>query len=371
MRGRRDPQDVMFVVMDLESIVPDDHPLRAIKARADEEMRRLAPHFRAAYAKTGRPSIPPERLIKATLLQALFSIRSERQLSEQIGYNMLFRWFLDMRLDEPVWNHSTFAKNRERFAEHGLMRRFFEGSVARAIRAEATSDDHFSVDGTLIEAWASMKSFRPRDEGDDDDDRPRGGRNGWKDFRGERRSNRTHVSRTDPEAMLARKGDGQTSVLAHSMHVLMENRSGLIMDVRVAAADGHAEREQALAMVRSVRRRHGLRPKTLGMDKGYWDGPFLARLEDDLEVVPHVAVPSGPIRATDAGGQARLRAKERQGTVAHRISQIIRRRIEAELGWLKQIGCLAKTRFVGRWKTQMYAYAAGAAYNFLRLGHVT
>lgn len=368
MRGRPDSQNVMFVVADLDAVVPDDHPLRAIGRRADEELRRLRPHFEAAYAKTGRPSIPPERLIKATLLQALFSIRSERQLTEQIGYNMLFRWFLDMRLDEPVWDHSTFSKNRERFADAGLMRRFFEGSVARAIADEATSDDHFSVDGTLIEAWASMKSFRPRDE---DDDLPPGGRNGWKDFRGERRSNQTHVSKTDPEAMLARKGDGQASVLAHSMHVLMENRHGLIMDVRVAGADGRAEREQAEAMVRRVRTRHWLRPKTLGMDKGYWDGHFLDRLERKHGVVPHVAVREGPIRATDAGGQARLRAKRRQRTRGYQTSQIIRRRIEPALGWMKQIGGLAKTRFVGRWKTQMCAYAAAAAYNFLRLAQMT
>lgn len=368
MRGRRDPQNLIFVAADLDSLVPEDHPLRRIKPRVDAELARLAPLFNRAYAEGGRPSIPPERLIKATLLQALFSVRSERQICEQISYNLLYRWFLDMRLDEPVWNHSTFSKNRERMAEHGLMQRFFEGTVASAIEAEATSDDHFSVDGSLIEAWASMKSFRSRDE--DDNDRPEGGRNSWKDFKGEKRSNSTHESKTDPEARLARKSDGQSSILAHSLHVLMENRNGLIMEVRVAQADGHAEREQAEEMIRAVSRRHWVRPKTLGADKGYWDGEFLDRLENELKVIPHVAVPDTPIKATDAGGQARRKAKARQRNVGYRISQIVRRRIEPALGWLKQIGGLAKTRFVGRWKTQLYALAAGAAYNCVRLAKI-
>jgi transposase len=370
MRGRRDAQNVIFVVADLESVVPEDHPLRRIKPRVDEELRRLGPVFNQAYAQGGRPSVPPERLVKATLLQALFSIRSERQLCEQIGYSMLFRWFLDMRLDEEVWDHSTFSKNRQRLFEHGILARFFEGSVARAISEEATSDDHFSVDGTLIEAWASMKSFRPKGESDDDPSAP-SGRNGWKDFKGEKRSNRTHACKTDPEALLARKGDGQASMLAHSMHVLMENRHGLIMDVRIAQADGHAEREQAEVMVRAVRARHWLRPKTLGLDKGYWDGDFLDRLEREHRVVPHVAVPAGKIAADDAGGQARRRARRRQRTVGYQISQIVRRRIEPAIGWMKQIAGLEKTRFIGQWKTQMYAFVASAAYNFLRLAHVT
>jgi transposase len=363
MRGRRDPQNVMFVVADLESVVPEDHPLRRIKPRVDEELRRLSARFNEAYAEDGRPSVPPERLIKATLLQALYSVRSERQLCEQIGYNMLFRWFLDMRLDEEVWNHSTFSKNRERLCEHGLMQRFFEGSVARAVSEEATSDDHFTVDGTLIQAWASMKSFRPKGEDDDGDS------NRWGGFAGEKRSNETHESKTDPEARLMRKAKGQASMLAHSMHVLMENRHGLIMDVRVAEANGTAEREQAEAMVRRARGRHWLRPKTLGADKGYDDGPFLDRLEHDHGVTPHVAIREGAIRADDEGGQARRRARRRQRTRGYQISQIVRRRIEPALGWIKGIGGLARTRFVGRWKTQLYAFAAGAAYNFLRLAH--
>lgn len=365
MRGRRDSQSVMFVVADLEDVVPEDHPLRKIKPLVDEELRRLSPRFNEAYAQDGRPSVPPERLIKATLLQALYSIRSERQLVEQIGYNMLFRWFLDMRLDEPVWNHSTFSKNRERLAEHGLMQRFFEGSVARAVSEEATSDEHFSVDGTLIQAWASMKSFRPKDE-----DKDEGDSNRWGGFSGQKRSNQTHESKTDPEARLMRRAKGQASMLAHSMHVLMENRHGLVLDVRVAEANGTAEREEAEAMLARVRRRQWLHPKTLGADKGYDDGAFLHRLEHDHGVTPHVAVREGAIKADDEAGQARRKARRRQRTVGYQISQVVRRRIEPALGWIKGTGGLARTRFVGRWKTQLYAFAAGAAYNFLRLAHV-
>jgi len=364
MRGHRDAQSVMFVVADLESVVPQDHPLRKVKPRVDEELRRLSPAFNRAYAQDGRPSVPPERLIKATILQALYSIRSEREVAEQIGYNLLFRWFLDMRLDEPVWNHSTFSKNRERLFEHGLMQRFFEGSVAQAISEEASSDDHFSVDGTLIQACASMKSFRPKGEDDGGDS------NRWGGFSGQKRTNETHESKTDPEARLMRKAKGQASMLAHSMHVLMENRHGLILDVRVAEANGTAEREEAEAMVRRVRERHWLRPKTLGADKGYDDGPFLDRLERDHGLTPHVAIREGAIKADDEGGQARRRARRRQRTRGYQISQIVRRRIEPALGWIKGIAGLARTRFVGRWKTQLYAFAAGAAYNFLRLTHV-
>jgi len=354
----------MFVVADLESMVPEDHPLRKIKPLVDEELRRLSPRFNEAYSQDGRPSVPPERLIKATLLQALYSIRSERQLCEQIGYNMLYRWFVDMRLDEPVWDHSTFSKNRERLAEHGLMQHFFDGSVARAIQEEAVSDDHFSADGTLIQAWASMKSFRPKGEDDDEDS------NGWGGFSGEKRSNETHESKTDPEARLMRKSKGQASMLAHSMHVLMENRHGLLVDVRVAEANGTAEREEAEAMIGRVRKRQHLRPKTLGADKGFDDGAFLRRLEKDHHIVPHVAIREGAIKSHTPEADARRRARRRRRTIGYQISQVVRRRIEPALGWIKGTGGLARTRFVGRWKTQLYAFAAGAAYNFLRLAHV-
>lgn len=368
MRGRVDGQGALFCMVDLEARVPEDHPLRAIKRRVDAELGRMREAFRRAYAKTGRPSIPPEQLIKATLLQALYTIRSERQLCEQIDYNMLYRWFLDMSVDEPVWDHSTFTKNRDRFAKHGLLQRFFEGSVAQAIAEEAARVDHFSVDGTLIEAWASMKSVRPKDE--PDDTTSGGDSNRWVDWRGEKRSNETHASRTDGEARLARKGRGQPAILAHSLHALMENRNGLLLDVAVDEANGTAEREVAVEMLGRVRRRHWLRPETLGMDQGYDDGPFLETLEADCDVVPHVPMDAPPRDPERPGYEARRRAHRRRHTVGYRISQCVRKRIEEIFGWLKTIAGLKKTRFVGRWKTQLYAYAAGAVWNFLRLAKV-
>ena len=277
MRGGVPPPDVLFYSVNVDTLIPEDHPIRGIKRRADAELDRLRGAFNAAYSVMGRPSIPPERLIKATLLQALYSIRSESQLCEQIGYNLLYRWFLDMTLDEPVWDHSSFTTNRARFKEHGLMEKFFDGSVALAIQEEAAGSEHFSSDGSVFQAWGSMKSVRPKDE-----DPPKDS-NGWSDFAGEKRSNATHASTTDPEARLTRKSQGQGAMLAHSMHVLMDNRHSLMLDVKVAEASGTAEREAAVEMIKRVRKRHGLKPKTLGADKGYDDGAFLNRLEKDLK----------------------------------------------------------------------------------------
>jgi len=364
MRGRGQSTHVMFHIFDPETAIPAGHPLRAIKRRADEELSRMRAVFNEAYSGTGRPSIPPEALIKATLLQALFSIRSERLLCEQIGYNMLFRWFLDMTMDAPVWNHSTFSHNRTRFAEHGLMRRFFDGAVARAIAEEAAGSEHFSVDGTLIQAWGSMKSVHPKDSD------PPGDSNGWSDFRGERRGNETHQSATDPEARLARKSAGTGAILAHSMHVLMDNRNALMLDVTVAEANGTAEREAAEAMLGRVKARHGLAPTTLGTDKGYDDGGFLIRLEE-RGIEPHVAIRDGEIRSEGPEAEARRRARERAATdEGYRISQVVRRRIEPVIGWMKGVAGLAKTRFSKREKTQLYAYAGGAAYNLMRLARM-
>ena len=368
MRGRIDRQQAMFVTLDVEGLVPADHPLRAIKRMADGELARLQRRFNDAYARIGRPSIPPEQMIKAMLLQALYSIRSERQLCEQIGYNFLFRWFLDLSPEAAAWNHSTFTKNRERFAEHGLLQRFFEGTVAHAIEVEAAGSEHFSVDGTLIQAWGSMKSFRPKDEPDDPDDGDgRGDANRWVDFHGKKRSNETHQSRTDPEARLTRKGRGQAAILAHSMHALMDNRHGLLLDVALTEANGTAEREAAEAMIRRVQRRHALHPKTLGADKGYDDGDFLHRLERELNVKPHVAIRNGAIKSHDQNARARRRARKRAQTKAYQMSQRSRRRIEEIFGWMKQIGGMTKARFVGRWKIQLQAWATGASYNLMRL----
>lgn len=364
MRGRIDGQGAMFYTVEVESLIPGDHPLRGIKKRVDGELRRLRPHFEAAYSKMGRPSIPPEQLIKGLVLQALYSIRSERRLCEEIGYNILYRWFVDLPLDAAVWDHSSFTTNRKRFAEYGLMQRFFEGSVAHAIESEATSDEHFSVDGTLIEAWASMKSVRPKDE---DPSSGTGDSNRWVDWHGEKRSNETHESKTDGEARLARKGAGREAILAHSMHVLMENRHGLVMGIEVAEANGTAERRSAERLLRRARRRHGLRPETLGADKNFDDGVFLTEMETVFGLTPHVPTRRGPIRDDTWVGEARRRARRRQRTRGYQSSQRCRKRIEAIFGWLKTIAGLRKTRFIGRWKTQLYAYAAAAAYNFLRL----
>ncbi len=367
MRGRINPQ-AEWVFVDPEAVVPPDHPLRGIKERVDGVLRRLRPRFEAAYGVTGRPSIPPEQLIKALLLQALYSIRSERQLCEQIAYNLLFRWFLDLRADEAVWHPSAFSDNRERFARHGLVQAFFDSSVAQAIREEAASREHFTVDGTLLEAWASMKSVRPKEEPRDPGGPASGTSNPWKDFRGEKRSNRTHESTTDGEARLMRKSPGESAMLAHSLHVLMENRNGLIVDIRAGEASGTAEREAARAMLRRSRRRHlWLRPKTLGADRGYDEGRFLHDLEARHKITPHVASRMGPIVREDFKGRARRRNRRRQRTAGYWLSQWRRKRVEEILGWLKDIARLRKTRFIGRWKTQLYAYASAAAYNFLRL----
>ena len=362
MRGRIDRQQDMWFTMRSEDFVPADHPLRAIKKLTDAELTKLGPVFNKAYAKTGRRSIPPERLIKATLLQALFSIRSERQLCEQIHYNLLFRWFLDLKPDDPVFDPTTFTKNRERFAKHGFMEKFFNGTVAQAIRDEAASQEHFSVDGTLIESWASMKSFRPKDEDDDEGDS-----NGWADFRKSKRSNRTHQSKTDPEALLRRKSNGQEAKLSHSLHTLVDNRNGLILDLEIEEASGTAERRAAKVMLRKVRRRHGLRPKTLAADKGYDDGQFLHDVEHEFHAKPHVPTRKGRIKATDHKGQARRRARRRKRTLGYRLSERKRRLVEKPFGWLKEIAGLRRTRFVERWKTRIYAEASAAAYNLLRL----
>lgn len=367
MRGRVDHQGELFVQLDLETLVAADHPLRAIKRRVDAELFRLQVHFNRAYAAEGRPSIPPEQLIKATLLQALYSIRSERRLCEEIKYNLLYRWFLDLKPDAKVWNHSSFTTNRQRFAEHGLMKRFFEGSVAQAIEEETASDDHFSADGTLIQSWASMKSFRPKDE--DEAPPSDGGQdsNRWVDWKGEKRSNKTHESKSDPEARLMRKGPGREAKLCHSMHALMENRHGLVMEIEIAEANGTAERQCVEKMVKRVRKRHWLRPKTLGVDKGYDDGNFLDKLENKLKIKPHVAVREGKIVDSGRAGQARRRARRRHKTQGYQMSQRCRKRIEEIFGWLKEIAGLRRARFVGRWKIQLYAYAAAATYNFMRV----
>jgi transposase len=323
----------------------------------------MSPRFGRAYAKTGRPSIPPERLIKALLLQALYSIRSETLLVEEIGYNMLYRWFLDLNPSDGIWVQEVFSMNRERFEQHGFVRIFFEKVVEQAILEDLVSGDHFSVDGTLIQSYASLKSLRPIDTkdtrvSDGADDQDKG--NPRVNFRGQKRSNATHRSITDPEGRLARKGDAQPALLSHSMHLLMENRSGLCLDVAVDEANGTAERLQAAIMLQRTYQRHGLSPRTLGTDGNYKEGAFLAALEGE-GIIPHVPMPAGPIRGHDEPAQARRRAKRRMKTQSYGLSQRVRKRVEEIIGWCKTIGRLARTRFVGRWKIKLGSELTAAA----------
>lgn len=372
MRGRTIDGSDLFHTFNLEDLVPTAHPLRLIKQRADAILRSMSRQFNAAYGLTGRPSVPPERLIKAMLLQALYSIRSERQLCEQIQYNMLFRWFLDMTPSEAVWTPESFSTNRERFDVYELPRAFFDRVVNEAILEGLVSEEHFSVDGTLIQSWASQKSLRPIDTKDQkvsdssDDDDPG---NPTVNFHHEKRSNATHRSLTDPEARLARKGKGKPAILSHSGHILMENRSGLCVDIRVDAADGQAERRQAMKMIGHARRRHELAVKTLGTDAGYDDGEFLDVLEAS-DITPHVAIRKGAIVAEDAAGKARRRARKRMQTVVYATSQRLRKRAEEIFGWCKTIGGLMRAKFVGRWKIQMQCEFTGAAYNLLRMSRL-
>ena len=368
MRGHVTKQQPLFLMLDVETMVPADHPLRPIKRRCDTILAAMRRDFNAAYSRMGRPSVPPEQMLKALVLQALYSIPSETKLMEHIRFNLLYRWFLDLPGDAEVWTPEAFSMNRERFAKSRLVEKFFDRVVAEAITEDLASAEHFTVDGTLIQSWASLKSLEPRtDEADRpqrQDDDPG---NPNVDFRGQKRSNKTHVSRTDPEALLARKGKGKEALLCHSGHVLMENRHGLVLAAAVDAADGTAERRSAKGMLAHVKQRHGLTPETIGMDTGYDDGAFLAELESEQEVVPHVPIRRGKIVATDAAGQARRRARRRQRSQGYRLSQWIRKRVEEIFGWMKTVAGLTRTRFVGRWKILQELLVAGAAYNLVRL----
>lgn len=361
MRGRINGQPTFFLTMNLESDIPADHPLRPIKKRCDAILKDMRRDFDAAYSRLGRPSIPPEQLLKAMLLMSLYSVRSEIQLMQQVHFNLLYRWFLDL-YDGPAWTPEVFSMNRKRFAEHGLVRKFFDRIVAEALVEKLASREHFSVDGTLIESWASLKSVKPK-EAEDINKTDNDPGNPSVSFHGEKRTNDTHASTTDPEARLARHGKGKEAKLCHSAHVLMENRHGLVMDIVVDAADGHAERRNALGMLKHVRRRHRVRAKTLGADTGYDDGKFLKEIESQ-KAVPHV-----PVRNADKvpKGAARQRARRRMKTKGYAISQRIRKRVEEVFGWCKTVGHMAKVRLVGRWKLAMEALITGAAYNLLRL----
>ena len=370
MRGQSDPQGLIFFSYDPEERIPADHPLREIKRRADAILRAMSAGFDAAYSARGRRSIPPEQMLKALLLRALYSIPSEAKLMEAIEYNFLYRWFVGMSMDARAWTPESFSMNRERFEKHALVRRFFERIVASAIAEDFASCDHFTIDGTLIRSLASHKSLarRDADERPHRDDDPG---NPSVDWRGERRTNATHASATDPEARLYRKAAGREAHLCHSGHVFMENRKGLIIDMEIDAADGRAERRAAREMIRRARRRHPrLRIQTVGADAGYDDGAFLHALESRHRIVAHVPVRRGVIAAQGPGGEARRRARQRSKTEGYAASQRIRKRVEEIFGWCKVVGGLARTRFVGRWRIAQDALMVGAAYNLLRMARL-
>ncbi len=369
MRGNTKLQNPMFFVANTEERLAKDHPLRAIKRRANEVLQGMSRDFNAAYSTQGRPSIPPEALLKALLLEALYSIPSERRLVDSINWNLLYRWFCDLDPDQAMWDATTFTKNRERFERHGLVQKFFDRVVKSALVEEYASNDHFTVDGTLIQSWASLKSFRPKEESRDEPP-AEGGSNPSIDFRGEKRTNDTHQSTTDPEARLAKKSNGVGAQLCHSGHVLMENRHGLCLDIRVAAADGHAEREMAKKMLGRVERCHGVKPKTLGADRGYEAGAFLREIEEEFEITAHVPISAERVTMPGPDGDARRRMLKRMRTLGYQISQRLRKKAEQIFGWLKQPGGLRKVRHVGRWKIQQVAYLWGAAYNLLRLANL-
>jgi transposase len=347
----------MLSLVSPEKRVPKDHPIRRIKAMADAELARLSPLFDEMYGSMGRPSIPPETLLKASLLIALFSVRSERQFCERLDYDLMFRYFLDMNLDEESFDASTFAKNKERLLKADVARLFFEGVVRQAKEAHLISSDHFTVDGTLIEAWASLKSFRPRGEKGrkkppDDPGNP------TVNFHGEKRSNETHVSSTDPEAKLARKGKNRGANLSYSAHVLMENRHGLCADISLAAATGDAEWVEAVRML-DRQAKNGIRPSTIGGDKGY----DVRRFVEDLRqrgVTPHVAQQITRHR----GSRIDRRTTRHTG---YSISQRCRKKVEEIFGWMKTVGGFRKTRYRGQARTALWGYLVAAAYNLVRM----
>ena len=341
----------MFSYVSLEQRIPADHPLRPMRAMVDEALKKLSRRFSGLYAGTGRPSIPPERLLRALLLQVLYSIRSERMLMEQLEYNLLFRWFVGLGIDDPVWVPTVFTKNRDRLLEGEVAEAFFEAVLTQGQDHGLLSSEHFSVDGTLIEAWASQKSFqrkdRPRGDGDDDPGNP------MVDFRGERRSNETHASTTDPEARLARK-KGRTSQLAYMGHLLTENRNGLIVSAMLTQADGYAERLAALEMVEEVA---SSRRITLGGDKGFDTEDFVAGCRQ-RNVTPHVAQ-----NTTRRASRIDARTVRHEG---YDVSQRRRKRIEECFGWMKTIGLMRKTRHKGTDRVGWMFVFTAAVYNLVR-----
>jgi transposase len=353
MRGQVDQQDGMFFYFRPEDRVPADHPLRPIKARADAALRSISGEIDSLYSEVGRPSIAPERLLKAQLLIALYSIRSDRAFCQQLDYNLLYRWFLDVSLDEPGLDQSNFSRLRERLVNTDVARRFFNAVLAQARSEGLLSTEHFTVDGTLIEALASLKSLKKKgDEGP-----PKGGDgSGMRDWKGERRSNKTHESTTDPDAKIMRKGNGQPAKLSYGAHVLMDNRHGLCAEIAVTDATEAEHRVADRLLGQARKRRWNI--KTIGADKGYCVREFITKCREH-GIAPHIAriehrrTPGLDGRTTRHAGYA--------------VSQRKRKRVEEIFGWLKTYGGLRKTRFVGNARVTLHTTLAAIAYNLLRM----
>jgi len=359
MRGTDEQSAGLFSYVSCEARVPGDHPLRPIRMIVDDALEVLSAEFEGLYAKLGRPSIPPEKLLRALLLQAFYSIRSERQLMEQLDYNLLFRWFVGLAMDAPIWDATVFTKNRERLLEGEVAVKFMTAVLNQPRIKKLLSDDHFSVDGTLIEAWASVKSFRRKDGSDEP---PGAGRNGERDFHGEKRSNDTHASTTDPEAKLYRKGNGRESKLCFMGHILMENRNGLVVQAKLTQASGTAEREAALSMIEA--QRPGGRRITVGGDKGFDVTSFVQALRA-RRVTPHIAIDAHLTKT----GKRRKTALDQRTTrhPGYAISQTIRKRVEEPFGWIKTVAALRKTRHRGIERVGWMFTLAMTAYNLVRI----
>jgi transposase len=358
MRGGDIQQSAMFSYLSPEQRVPADHPLRAIRQFCDQVLAQLSGLFTTMYSEIGRPSVAPEKLLRALLLQVLYTVRSERMLMEQLDYNLLFRWFVGLNMDEAVWHVTVYTKNRDRLLEADVAKQFFALVVAEAKRLDLMSDEHFTVDGTLLEACASLKSFKKVDGGEEPPADDPG--NPTVDFHGEKRSNQTHASTTDADALLARKGAGKEAKLSYSGHVLMENRNGLVADVEVLQANGTAERDAALVMVEAIPGDH---PVTVGADKNYDTKDFVAEARN-LHATPHVAQNIHARRSSAIDGRTTRHA-------GYAVSQVKRKRVEEIFGWMKTVGGMRKLRHRGlQLVGWMFTFAA-AAYNLVRLRNLT
>jgi transposase len=357
MRGEDRRSEGFFSYLRLEQRVPADHPLRAIRDLVDAALKKLSRDFDKLYSRDGRPSIPPERLLRALLLQAFYTVRSERQLMEQLDYNLLFRWFVGLSIDDAVWDATVFCKNRDRLLNGDIAAKFFVAVLNLPQVRKLLSSEHFSVDGTLIEAWASMKSFVPKDGGDPPSGKGRGSsgsRNADSNFHGEKRTNDTHSSTTDPDARLFRKGAGKEAKLCHMGHFMTENRNGLVVDARLTEANGTAERSTALDMIAD-----NAKPgSTVGADKNYDTAAFVAGCRD-LGCTPHVS-------QNDTNRRSAIDARTTRHP-GYRISSIKRKQIEEPFGWIKTVGGLRKTRHRGRPLVEWFFVLTATAYNLIRI----